>query len=184
MRTSNDPDHDLVPGLRAGDVQAFRLLMDRRLPSVHRLAYRILGDASEAEDVAQETFLKFWSHAPDWKDGKARILTWLCRVATNACYDKLRRKRAVLVGDGLDPVDDRDNSETLMIARQRWDDLQAAMMQLPERQRAALSLCYEDGVSQRDGAAVMEISEKAYEGLLVRGRRALKTLMMETEHVQ
>lgn len=177
-----DPDHDLISGLRAGNEPALRALMDRRMATVHRLAYRLLGDQFEAEDICQETFLKFWRAAPDWRTGEARILTWLCRVATNACYDRLRKSRPDLPGDMSDQADSRDGADQTLVARQRWDALQTAMMALPDRQRAALSLCYDEALSQRDAAQVMAISEKAYEALLGRGRKTLKALMQESEH--
>lgn len=179
---ATDPDHDLIPGLRAGNEAALRTLMDRRLKTVHRLAYRLLGDAFEAEDVCQDIFLKFWRAAPDWREGEARVLTWLCRVATNACYDHLRKSRPDLPGDMREQADARDGADIRLVARQRWDALQAAMMGLSERQRAALSLCYDQALSQREAATVMGISEKAYEALLVRGRKTLKALMQESEH--
>lgn len=157
--------------------------MDRRLTTVHRLAYRLLGDTHEAEDVAQETFLKFWSQASAWKSDKARILTWLCRVASNDCYDRIRRHKPQLGRDDLDPVDDRAGSEAFLMKQEQRDALQRAMMSLPDRQRTALALRYDEDMPQRDAAAVMDISEKAYEGLLVRGRRGLKSLMMEGDHV-
>lgn len=150
------------------------MLMERRLASVHRLAFRLLGDAHEAEDVAQEAFLKLWAHAPDWQPGRARLSTWLHRVASNACYDRLRKRKPDLPGEALDPEDDRPGAHATLERAQRWDALQAAMMQLDPRQRTALSLCYDEALPQREAAAVMEISEKAYESLLVRARRALK----------
>lgn len=177
-----DPDHDLIPGLRAGSEPALRTLMDRRMKTVHRLSYRLLGDEFEAEDICQDTFLKFWRAAPDWREGDARILTWLCRVATNACYDRLRKKRPDLPGDMSDQADRRDSADNSLVARERWDALQAAMMELPERQRAALSLRYDDALPQRDAAKIMGTTEKAYEALLVRGRKTLKALMQESEH--
>lgn len=180
---TGDPDADLIAGLRAGDEAAFATLMERRLSSVHRLAYRLLGDRYEAEDIAQESFLKFWKAAPTWREGEARILTWLCRVATNACYDRLRKSKPELPGEDLDPADDRASAEDHMMRDQRWDALQGAMMTLPERQRAALSLYYDEGLSQKDAADIMSLSVKAYEALLVRGRRALKTMMTEVDHV-
>ncbi|GHA96070.1 RNA polymerase sigma factor [Algimonas arctica] len=177
-----DPDHDLILGLRAGNEPALRALMDRRMRTVHRLAYRLLGDEFEAEDICQDTFLKFWRAAPEWREGEARILTWLCRVATNACYDRLRKSRPDLPGDMSEEPDRRDGADTTLVARQRWDALQAAMMNLPERQRAALSLRYDDALSQREAADIMGTSEKAYEALLVRGRKTLKAWMQESEH--
>ncbi len=153
------------------------------MPTIHRLAYRLLGDAFEAEDVCQETFVKFWQAASGWRSGEAKVLTWLCRVATHDCYDRLRRKRPDLPGDLSDRADDRMGAETGMARSQRWDALQAAMMRLPERQRAALSFCYDHALSQREAAKAMNIGEKAYESLLVRGRRTLKTMMQEDDHV-
>ena len=178
----SDPDHDLIPGLRAGNNAALRTLMDRRLRTVHRLAYRLLGDEFEAEDICQDTFLKFWRAAPEWRTGDARILTWLCRVATNACYDRLRKSRPDLPGDMDEEADTRMGADTQLVTRERWDALQTAMMQLPERQRAALSLCYDEALSQREAASIMTISEKAYEALLMRGRKTLKLMMQESEH--
>lgn len=148
--------------------------MERRLPSVHRLAFRLLGDAHEAEDVAQEAFLKLWSHAPDWQPGRARLSTWLHRVASNACYDRLRKRRPDLPGEMLDPRDERPGAQAELERAQRWDALQAAMMELAPRERTALSLCYDEALPQREAAAVMEMTEKAYESLLVRARRKLK----------
>ena len=155
--------------------------MERRLATVHRLAFRLLGDRFEAEDVAQDAFLKLWSHVPDWQAGRARLSTWLCRVATNACYDRLRKKRPSLPGDALEPMDERPGALVVLERRERWDALQAAMMDLPERQRLALSLCYDEAMPQREAAAVMEMTEKAYESLLVRARKALKAKV--SDHV-
>ncbi len=169
-----DPDSDLLPALRRGDQRTFKTLMQRRLETVHRLAYRLLGDEFEAEDVAQEAFLKLWKAAPDWQEGKAKLSTWLCRVATNACYDRLRKKRPSLPGEMLEPTDERPGALSLIETRQRWDALQTAMMSMPDKQRTALSLCYDQALPQREAALIMEMSEKAYESLLVRARKALK----------
>ena len=148
--------------------------MDRRLASVHRLAYRLLGDEFEAEDVAQEAFLKLWSHVSDWQPGRARLSTWLHRVASNACYDRLRKRREALPGEALDAEDDRPGAHAQLERRQRWDALQTAMMGLAPKERTALTLCYDEALPQREAAKVLELTEKAYESLLVRARRKLK----------
>lgn len=179
----SDPDNDLIPDLRAGNEAALRALIDRRTASLHRVAYRLLGDAHDAEDVCQETFLKFWRAAPDWRDGDARILTWLCRVATHDCYDRLRKKRPDLPGEMADHPDGRTGAEAALVNRERWDSLQTAMMSLPDRQRAALTLRYDEDMPQRDAAEIMGIGQKAYEALLVRGRKGLRAMMQENEHV-
>ncbi|MEL6686912.1 MAG: sigma-70 family RNA polymerase sigma factor [Pseudomonadota bacterium] len=177
-----DPDRDLIPGLKAGEESALRLLMSRRMETLHRLAFRLLGDRFEAEDVCQETFLKFWRAAPEWRTGEAKILTWLCRVATNDCYDRLRKHRPDLPGDLPEQVDQTQTAQDRLTQNEDWDRLQTAMMALPDRQRAALTLRYDQDMPQREAASILGISEKAYEALLVRGRKKLKTLMQESDH--
>lgn len=184
LTRSTDPDQDLIPGLRAGDEAALRALMNRRLDTLHRLAFRLLGDRFEAEDVCQETFLKFWRAAPEWRTGEAKILTWLCRVATNDCYDRLRKHCPDLPGEDMpELIDGRPPADERLARQEGWDQLQTAMMALPDRQRAALTLRYDQDMTQKEAASILGISEKAYEGLLVRGRKRLKDLMQEMDHV-
>lgn len=82
-----DPDEDLVRRVGQGDPAASQALVALKLPRIHALAQRMLGDATEAEDVAQETLLRAWRQAPKWAPGRARFDTWLHRVALNLCYD-------------------------------------------------------------------------------------------------
>ena len=170
-----DPDIDLLPGLRASDSSALSLLMDRHLNRIHGLAWHMTGDRSQAEDIAQETFLRFWQAAPGWSEtGSATILTWLRRVATRLCIDEKRRKRPIytdLVPDNADPSRPVDLEIVRSETAQR---VQAEILLLPERQRAALTLSYYQHLSQSEGAAVMGIKEKAYESLLSRARAKLK----------
>ncbi len=170
----SDPDADLLPALARGDEAALTTLMERRLDGLHRLCFRLLGDTHEAEDVCQESFLKLWQAAPTWQPGRARLMTWLCRVATNRCYDRLRKKRPDLPGDTLNPADDRITVEARLIRDERWDALQTAMMALKPRERTALALCYDDALPQKDAATAMEITVSAYESLLVRARKSLR----------
>jgi len=99
-----DPDHDLLPGLQNGQETALAKLMDRHLKTITAIGFYMLGDTSLAEDVAQSTFLKLWQIAPNWKPGQATsnwkpgqatLLTWMRRVATNDCLDRLRKKRPI-----------------------------------------------------------------------------------------
>src|SRR5512147_367541 len=101
-----DPDADLVRSAGAGDAQAASALVRRHLPKMVGLARRMLGDAAEAEDVAQDVFLRVWREAPRWRPGAAKFETWMHRVALNLCYDRLRRRREVSDPDaGLDHAD-------------------------------------------------------------------------------
>lgn len=172
-----DPDNDLLPGLRDGDEAALARLMDRHLKTVTAIGYYMLGDASLAEDVSQNTFLKLWQMAPEWKPGKATLLTWMRRVATNDCLDRLRKKGPIYSDHVPDAA---DNTQTALEALEENDTVKAvrlALASLPDTQRAAITLSYYQQVSQKDGAAILKQSVKAYESLLSRARKNLQTAL-------
>ncbi|MGB6319839.1 MAG: sigma factor-like helix-turn-helix DNA-binding protein, partial [Litorimonas sp.] len=106
----------------------------------------------------------------------------LCRVATNACYDRLRKRKPELPGEMADHADGRVSADAALAERQRWDAVQAAMMTLPQPQRAAMALRYDQALPQREAAAVLGVGEKAYEALLVRARKTLRAALKESEH--
>ena len=101
-----DPDEDLVRRVGQGDPAAIQAMVARKLPRMLALARRMLGDAVEAEDVAQEAMLRAWRQAPRWTPGKARFDTWLHRVALNLCYDRLRRRREIATDSPPDRPDE------------------------------------------------------------------------------
>lgn len=175
---SDDTDTTLIRKLAAGDRTAFATLLSRHLPVIHRLGWRLLGESTEAEDVAQEAFLKLWNFAPDWRDEGASPRTWLYRVAFNLCQDRLRRRRVVFVETVPEvPTDPSDAPGAAMMEAERNARVKGALDALPERQRAALVLSYYEGLSQAEAAAIMEIGEEALESLLARGRRKLRELL-------
>ena len=173
-RSSIDPDADLIPRLKAGDDAALAELMERRLATIHALAARLLGDGIMAEDVAQTVFLKTWTHAPKWTPGKAKLLTWMCRVATNQCLDILKRKGPVYSHQLPDIEDGRAGAVEIMSANDDADRVKTAMAALPGSQRAAITLCYFDELSQKEAASILGVSVKAYESLLSRARKKLQ----------
>lgn len=175
--TSIDPDADLIPRLAAGDQTALSELMDRRLKTLHGLAARLLGDAVMAEDVAQTVFLKTWTHAPKWESGKARLLTWMCRVATNQCLDILKRKGPIYSDSVPDIEDGRMSAVEMLSANDDASKVRHAMATLPDTQRAAITLCYFDELSQKEAATILGVSVKAYESLLSRGRKKLRAAL-------
>ncbi|MFN4194197.1 MAG: sigma-70 family RNA polymerase sigma factor, partial [Tabrizicola sp.] len=116
-------DAELLARFAAGDADAARELAVRHLPRLLSFATRMLqGDRAEAEDVAQETMLRLWRIAPDWRAGEARVSTWLFRVAGNLCTDRLRRqgrRPAMALEEAAEPADGAPGAETRLIADQR-----------------------------------------------------------------
>lgn len=163
----------LMALVAAGDASAFERLVTMHTPMVHRVAWRMLGDAVEAEDVVQETFVKLWVNAKGWTPAGGGLGGWLRRISTNACLDRLRRPR-FLTGQGLPERADEAPPADLVIDGERRSAAVAASIQaLPDRQRAAIILTYYEGVPNAEAASILGIRTKALESLLVRARQAL-----------
>ncbi|MFD1987078.1 RNA polymerase sigma factor [Mesorhizobium newzealandense] len=172
---SADPDEELVRRVGAGDPAAVQTLVARKLPRILALAVRMLGDAAEAEDIAQETFLRIWRHASGWRRGNAHFDSWIHRVTLNLCYDRLRRRREWVTDDLPEMVD----PSTLPDAHPQEDALRVeqALQGIAPRQREAIILVYYQEMSNIEAAATLQISVDALESLLSRGRRSLQTIL-------
>ena len=172
-----DADEALVARVGEGDARAARELVERHLPRMLALARRMLRDSAEAEDVAQEVFLRVWKHAKSWRPGEAKFETWLHRVAINLCYDRLRRKPTRPLDRIADPVDEGARPGEALAARQVAGVVGRALARLPERQRAAIVLCHYQELGNIEAAKVLGVSVEALESLLSRGRRALRAML-------
>ncbi|WP_425043647.1 RNA polymerase sigma factor [Primorskyibacter sp. S87] len=170
----SQPDEDALLVLFAnGDDNAARDLTARLAPRAHSVAYRVLGNRAEAEDVVQEAMMRLWRMAPDWQPGRARVSTWLYRVVLNHCLDLRRRARTVGIDTVAEPEDPARSAPERLQDTARLDALQVALMQLPDRQRQAVVLRHIEELSNPEIAGIMEISVEAVESLTARGKRAL-----------
>ncbi|MCE9523400.1 MAG: RNA polymerase sigma factor [Alphaproteobacteria bacterium] len=176
-RVVEDPDGELVARVAKGDQAAARAIMARHLPKILTLARRMLGEQAEAEDVAQDVFVRVWTHAARWQPGQAKFETWIHRVAINLCYDRLRRKKTAPIDDVPEPVDRTPGPAAKLFETQMAGAVNEALKRLPDRQREALILCHYQALTNIDAAEIMGISVEAMESLLSRGRRALKVLL-------
>jgi RNA polymerase sigma-70 factor (ECF subfamily) len=174
-----DPDEELLSRVAVGDPAAVRALVARKLPRLLSLAGRMLGDAPEAEDVAQEAFLRVWKQAPRWRPGAARFDTWLHRVALNLCYDRLRRRREVATAEPPELADEGPAPDRGLQASDTGRRVAQALQALPERQREAIVLCHYQELGNIEAAAVMGVSVEALESLLGRGRRTLRAALAD-----
>lgn len=157
----------------AGDNRAAHQLAQSLLPPVLRYAQRMLGDAAEAEDVAQEAMMRLWRVAPEWRTGEAKVSTWVYRVTANLCVDRLRRKGAIGLHETHEPVDPSRSALDHVQDQSRVDALQAALLDLPARQRQAVVLRHIEGLSNPEIGEIMDISARAVESLTARGKQAL-----------
>lgn len=164
---------DQITRAASGDRAAQAALVNRNMPIVFRVAYRMLQDRAEAEDVTQETFLRAWKTLPGWQP-KAKFSTWACTVALNLCRDRLRKKKPVLMDEVPERVDTALRPEEALASQQAIAGIERKIAALPERQREALSLCALEGMTNIEAAEAMDVSVRALESLLARARRALK----------
>lgn len=174
-----DPDEDLVRRVGQGDPAAIQAMVARKLPRMLALAQRMLGDAVEAEDVAQEAMVRAWRQAPRWVPGKAKFDTWLHRVALNLCYDRLRRRREIPTDTLPERPDMSAAPDRGLMATDVGVRVDAALARLPERQREAIVLCHYQELTNIEAAALMTVSVDALESLLARGRRALRQALAD-----
>lgn len=179
MATAVDPDEELVRRVGRGDPAAIQAMVARKLPRMLMLAQRMLGDAAEAEDVAQEVMLKAWKQAPRWTPGQARFYTWLHRVGLNLCYDRLRRRREIATDSPPERADEGPGPDRGLLAMETGARVDRALARLPERQREAIILCHYQELGNIEAARLMQISVEALESLLSRGRRALRASLAD-----
>jgi RNA polymerase sigma-70 factor (ECF subfamily) len=158
----------------SGDQRALRLLMDRHMKATIRLAERTLGHTADADEVAQEAFIRVWRHADRYDGGRAQFTTWLYRIVLNLCLDRRRRRTTLPIELVLDVASKEPAADDLIIGNERRRLAEEALANLPVRQRAAIALFYAEGLSGREGAAALEVSEKSFESLLSRARSACR----------
>lgn len=165
--------------IQKGNRLACQELVNAHLPALSRFATRLLGNVSEAEDAVQDTFLKVWINAYQWQPGKAKVTTWLHKVAHNTCIDYMRKVRAAT---HTELSDDLPSADSGLADHVSWNNqaqkVFACLSLLPEQQRTAVVLCHYQGFSNKEAAEILNISVEALESLLARGRRRLKQLLV------
>ncbi|WP_188262038.1 RNA polymerase sigma factor [Azospirillum tabaci] len=170
-----DDDESLMAETAAGNRTAFDRLTRRHLRRSLALAHRVVGNASDAEEVVQDAFLQIWTHADRWRGDGTRFSTWLYRIVVNRAIDYRRRKSFQSLDDAVEMADPAVGADGLLAERQLSAAVDAAIAALPERQRAALSLCYYQEMSCAEASEVLHVSVSAMESLLVRARRMVRT---------
>jgi RNA polymerase sigma-70 factor (ECF subfamily) len=164
-------DVHLVRAAQTGDLAAFEELVRRYELPVYRVALRMLGNPTEAEDAAQDALVQAWQALPMFR-GESSAATWLYRVVTNRCLNLLQRRRLT---EPLSESHEAPMSEPGQIAEtmDTLELLKRSMMQLTPEQRAPLVLREFEGLSYEEIGAVLEISVPAVKGRIWRARLEL-----------
>ena len=180
MTDRHEIDCDLVGRTRAGDQDAYSQLMAHYQGPILNFVYRLVGNQDEAEDIAQDVFVRAYQKLEQfgYRSSRDRFSTWLFQLARNAAIDVLRRRQRrpvesldefplyapVVVGD---PASDAGN-------REQEQAIASAIAELPEDQRTALVLSIYEGQSSADIAEIMNSSVKSVESRIYRARQHLR----------
>lgn len=192
-QNGRDLDWQLLARVAEGDDDAFTTLVERHQARLVRLCERLLHDHDEALDAAQEVFLKTYRKAGSLKP-RGQLYTWLYRVATNNCLNRLRRRKVVrflplsppdsAAAERWEPADAAPGPERRLEDRRRWLATRSAIEQLAPNQRAVLVLARFEGLPYKEIAELLGISVGAVEGRLFRALRRLSELAPEEPEAQ
>lgn len=166
---------DWIGHALGGDQAAFGQLMHRYAGAVYNLAYRMLGNAQDAEDAAQEIFLRAYTRLESF-DPSRRFSTWLLSIGSNYCIDRLRRRRFawLTLDDVAYTLPSRERGpERNALEREQQDRVQAALRRLPDHYRLVLVLRYWYDMSYDEIAQVTGLTESALKTRLHRARHMM-----------
>ncbi len=183
---SSNPDLDLATRHRYGDPQAFEEVYGRFAQMVFNLAYRMSGTVEEAEDLAQEVFLRVHRHLGRF-NGRSALKTWIYRVTLNHCRSKLGRKRYATQplaeeneGEGARLVDERRTPESMAMAHDTNRRVNAALSQLKPVFREAVVLRDLQGLAYEEIAEVLKVRIGTVRSRIARGRERLRIVLEKT----
>ncbi len=165
-------DEELMTAASKGDINAFREIVQRYKTAVWRFAFRFTGDAADAQDIVQTAFLKILESVRHYRH-ISLFKTYLFRIVNNTCIDFSRKKRPDRLKDFSEIRDGSPSAVDDMIVKQREKTVRDAIENLSLRHRSVIILRYDAGLSVRDIANVLKITEKAAERLLAHAREAL-----------
>lgn len=175
---SEKDDQDLLALIQDGSHQAFGELVERHTLRFYRLAYRYVQDRETAEDIVQDAFLRLWENPASWRpDRSSKFTTWFYRIVVNLCLDWQKKKRPIPLDEAMPLVDERETADEAMIRIQEQKLLEKEIAALPERQRTALNLCFDEELTNQEAAEVMKVNLKALQSLIMRAKTTLKQRM-------
>ncbi|MBL6689878.1 MAG: sigma-70 family RNA polymerase sigma factor [Pseudomonadales bacterium] len=168
----------VISRMQSGDHVAYRQVLDHHLAQLMAYATRLTGSVPDAEDIVQETFVRLWTNRQRYDPSKARLSTWLHRIAHNQFVDSYRRTRD-RKADGDEDSSVVHGPDAFLESATQGQAVSQALMQLDERQRSALVLVHYQGMPHKDVADILDVSVDALESMLRRSRKKLKDILVK-----
>lgn len=173
-------EFELIQQFKKGDNSAFRQLVERYQDSVINVSYRFLRNKEEAEEIAQETFLKVYLSANSYQP-KTKFSTWLFKIVVNSCLNKLRDKKKFSFSQLEEnlPAPTEEQPDKSLEREELKKLVKEAIDSLPENQRTVILLNQYEGFSYQDTAKILDCSVSAVESRLFRAKENLKKILAE-----
>jgi len=165
----------------SGDAQAFEKVVELYQHRVYGICLRMLANPQDAQDAAQDTFIKVYRNITSFKQ-QAQLSTWIYRIAVNTCTDVLRRRRVTasfdaMVEEGFDVASDAPDGDGALDTAFVQEHLAEAIAQLPEEQRTVIVLRDVQGLSYEEVAGAVEANLNTVKSRISRGRKALRKIL-------
>ncbi len=182
---NRESEEEIIRQIQEGNIDAYKILVDRYADEIANLCFRYLSDATAAEDATQDVFLKAYRALEHWEP-RAKFKTWLYRIAINHCINIIRRKNLVpftpLEGtthhNPGNPVtaqhpSGQPSAEARAIEQERRQLIYRTIMELPENQRQVIILYYYQNLSYKEMAEILNVSVSSIESRLFRAKKNL-----------
>ena len=169
-------DKSLMQKIAEHDQRACQTFVKENMSMIYNVALRMVKDTATAEDITQETFTKIWKYAHTF-DGESKLKSWIYRITINVCYSHMKSGHT---HDDIDDVvmeDTADLADTSLFKKQQAQQVQDAIYQLNETERAVLVMFYWESIKINDIGTALDMTPSAVESLLRRTRSKLKLLL-------
>jgi RNA polymerase sigma-70 factor, ECF subfamily len=171
-----EPEIDWMARVGQGDMEAFKLLVDAHQTRVINTISKMLSSDSEAEDLAQQVFIRVWKSAPRYKP-TAKFTTWLFKITRNLVFNELRRRRPFVgsIEDQSEPLDRPENEpDRVLLDDELQEMIKKAIESLPEVQRMAIILRRYEEMPYEEIGSILGLTVPAVKSTLFRARAALR----------
>lgn len=168
-------ENELVERAKNGDTSAYDELIEKNIERIYRMAYAMLNNKEDTEDVVQETFIKAWQKIGDFR-GESSFSTWVSSIATRICISRYRKKKIFITIDELLPILHNHNPINEIEQKDEWEKMQKAMNKLSPKEKIALTLKME-GQKIEEISKIMNVAEGTVKSLLHRATKKIRNAL-------